>query len=205
MNWQQRSLENSLGKRQQQAAERGRQILASAQTLLLERGDFEFTVQDVVRHCGLSLRAFYQLFAGKEELLLAIFEEAIAGLAHSAGENLAGMNKPKKKLKYLTRCLYGERGLLRAPIRPQITAFTVARPDALQTALEPLLQLFEAAIVEGQQAGIVKAGDARQFALSFLLTVMMHTEASGLGLLEDQWPAIDRDALFEFCFSAIKS
>ena len=35
----------------------------------------DFTVQDVVERSGQSLRSFYQYFAGKHELLLALFEE----------------------------------------------------------------------------------------------------------------------------------
>jgi AcrR family transcriptional regulator len=37
----------------------------------------ELTVQNVVDRAGLSLRSFYQHFAGKYELLLAVFEEGI--------------------------------------------------------------------------------------------------------------------------------
>jgi AcrR family transcriptional regulator len=37
----------------------------------------DFTVQEVVDLSGQSLRSFYQYFAGKHELLLALFDEAI--------------------------------------------------------------------------------------------------------------------------------
>ena len=41
----------------------------------------EFTVQEVVDRSGQSLRSFYQYFAGKHELLLALFDEAIRSTA----------------------------------------------------------------------------------------------------------------------------
>src|ERR1035441_11007398 len=41
----------------------------------------EFTVQEVVDRSGQSLRSFYQYFAGKHELLLALFDEAIRATA----------------------------------------------------------------------------------------------------------------------------
>src|SRR5687768_10978572 len=41
----------------------------------------EFTVQEVVERSGQSLRSFYQYFAGKHELLLALFEEAVRSAA----------------------------------------------------------------------------------------------------------------------------
>ena len=41
----------------------------------------EFTVQVVVARSGQSLRSFYQYFAGKYELLLALFEESVRATA----------------------------------------------------------------------------------------------------------------------------
>ena len=41
----------------------------------------EFTVQEVVERSGQSLRSFYQYFGGKQELLLALFEESVRSTA----------------------------------------------------------------------------------------------------------------------------
>ena len=49
----------------------------------------EFTVQEVVDRSGQSLRSFYQYFAGKHELLLALFDEAILSTADRLEEQLA--------------------------------------------------------------------------------------------------------------------
>ena len=48
----------------------------------------EFTVQEVVDRSGQSLRSFYQYFAGKHELLLALFDEAILSTADRLEEQL---------------------------------------------------------------------------------------------------------------------
>jgi AcrR family transcriptional regulator len=49
---------------------------------LMDRADGrEFTVQEVVEQSGQSLRSFYQYFAGKHELLLAVFEESVRSTA----------------------------------------------------------------------------------------------------------------------------
>ena len=50
-------------------------FLDAAHELLADGGDF--TLQMVVERSGQSLRSFYQHFAGKHELLLALFEESI--------------------------------------------------------------------------------------------------------------------------------
>ena len=49
----------------------------------------EFTVQEVVDRSGQSLRSFYQYFAGKHELLLALFDEAIRSTADRLEEQIA--------------------------------------------------------------------------------------------------------------------
>ena len=54
----------------------------------------EFTVQEVVDRSGQSLRSFYQYFAGKHELLLALFDEAILSTADRLEEQLAGRSTP---------------------------------------------------------------------------------------------------------------
>ena len=50
-------------------------FLDSAREIIAEKGSIEFTVQEVVDRSKQSLRSFYQYFDGKNELLLALFEE----------------------------------------------------------------------------------------------------------------------------------
>src|SRR5580700_10772137 len=58
----------------------------------------EFTVQEVVDRSGQSLRSFYQYFAGKHELLLALFDEAILSTADRLEEQLARQDTPLERL-----------------------------------------------------------------------------------------------------------
>ena len=55
------------------------ELFLDAARELMNDGATEFTVQEVVERSGQSLRTFYQYFAGKYELLLALFEESIEG------------------------------------------------------------------------------------------------------------------------------
>lgn len=60
-----------------EAAEaRVQRFLDSALELMQVHGD-DFTIQNLVEHSGQSLRSFYHHFAGKYELLVAVFEEGI--------------------------------------------------------------------------------------------------------------------------------
>src|ERR1700759_3337723 len=58
----------------------------------------EFTVQEVVDRSGQSLRSFYQYFAGKHELLLALFDEAIRSTADRLEERVSGESTPLDRL-----------------------------------------------------------------------------------------------------------
>src|SRR2546422_287156 len=59
----------------------------------------EFTVQDVVERSGQSLRSFYQYFAGKYELLLALFEESVRTTAEQLQEVIAEEEDPLERLR----------------------------------------------------------------------------------------------------------
>src|SRR5437899_12209048 len=73
--WQQRVLDRSLVDARRRALNKSNGFVRAAMKLLQESGGLQFTVQDVVDRSKLSLRSFYQTFASKDELLLALFEE----------------------------------------------------------------------------------------------------------------------------------
>ena len=52
--------------------------MAAAARLLQERGNIDFTVQDVVDRSKMSIRTFYKYFASKEDLLLAVYQTVVA-------------------------------------------------------------------------------------------------------------------------------
>ena len=53
-------------------------FIKTAVEILGETGRTDFTVQEVVARSKTSLRAFYQHFSSKDELLLALFDRTIA-------------------------------------------------------------------------------------------------------------------------------
>src|SRR6476659_6319046 len=75
--WRQRAVTRSLGAAHTRAEARVQDFVDAAWQLIDERGTTEFTIQDVVARSGQSVRSFYQLFEGKDELLLALFEDSI--------------------------------------------------------------------------------------------------------------------------------
>lgn len=64
---------------------RADRFIKTAVEILGETGRTDFTVQEVVARSKTSLRAFYQHFASKDELLLALFERTILPARPSMG------------------------------------------------------------------------------------------------------------------------
>src|SRR6476660_7476327 len=76
--WRQRAVSRSLNAARSRAEVRVQRFLDAAFELIDEKGTTEFTIQEVIDRSEQSLRGFYQHFDGKDELLLALFEETVA-------------------------------------------------------------------------------------------------------------------------------
>src|SRR3954466_16066705 len=75
--WRRRAVSRSLNSARSRAEQRAQRFLDAAFALIDEKGTTEFTIQEVIDRSKQSLRGFYQYFDGKDELLLALFEESI--------------------------------------------------------------------------------------------------------------------------------
>src|SRR2546426_5084818 len=75
--WRQRAVSRSLSAARSRAEQRVQRFLDAAFDLIDEKGTTDFTIQEVVDRSKQSLRGFYQYFDGKDELLLAPFEDSV--------------------------------------------------------------------------------------------------------------------------------
>ena len=73
--WRERAVSRSLDAARSRAEQRTQRFLDAAFELIDEKGTTEFTIQEVVERSKQSLRGFYEYFDGKDELVLALFEE----------------------------------------------------------------------------------------------------------------------------------
>jgi AcrR family transcriptional regulator len=76
--WQRQSLHRSMKSARARARARSDRFVSAATRLLQERGNSDFTVQDVIDRSKMSIRTFYKYFASKEDLLVAVYETAVA-------------------------------------------------------------------------------------------------------------------------------
>src|SRR5512139_3545122 len=76
--WQRQSMQRSLRSAHARAHSRSDRFVAAATLLLQEKGNIDFTVQDVVDRSKMSIKTFYAYFASKEDLLVALYETVVA-------------------------------------------------------------------------------------------------------------------------------
>src|ERR1700747_3219086 len=96
--WKQRAVERSTRAAKLRAEERVQRFLDAAQTIITEKGNTDFTVQEVVDRSRQSLRSFYQHFEGKHELLLALFEDALRRATEQIRAAASGQSDPLDRL-----------------------------------------------------------------------------------------------------------
>jgi AcrR family transcriptional regulator len=183
-------------------AENRVQLFLDAARELMNSDSREFTVQDVVERSGQSLRTFYQYFAGKHELLLALFEESIRDAATHLREVVDESDEPLERLRrfsveYFRMCRFvPERQPATGPT-PTIVEFaqqllTSHQREAAE-AFAPLVVLLEELLADAAEAGVIRAGlDHRQISGVVLQAIMFNafsTAISGSSPQPDGDPA----------------
>src|SRR3954453_5252673 len=98
LTWRELAVARSLDPARVRAENRVQRFLDAAIELMNSTPNKEFTVQDVVEKSGQSLRSFYQYFAGKYELLLALFEESVRTASEESRAAVEGEKDPVEKL-----------------------------------------------------------------------------------------------------------
>src|SRR5205814_5404312 len=98
LTWRELAVARSLDPARVRAENRVQRFLDAAIELMNSSSGKEFTVQEVVERSGQSLRSFYQYFAGKYELLLALFEESVRSTAEHLQEVIAEEDDPLDRL-----------------------------------------------------------------------------------------------------------
>ena len=97
--WREMAVARSLDPARARAEKRVQRFLDAAVELMSRTTPGkDFTVQEVVERSGQSLRSFYQYFAGKHELLLALFEESVRSTAEHLKHVVGDVDDPLERL-----------------------------------------------------------------------------------------------------------
>jgi len=147
----------------------------------------EFTVQEVVDRSGQSLRSFYQYFAGKHELLLALFDEAIRSTADRLEEHVSRETTPLDRLRcfvveYYRMCLPAANGHASknnpTPVMAEFChQLLTAHQAEASRAFVPLVTLLEKILEESVATGVVRPGLEHEDAAGAILSTIMFNAA----------------------------
>ncbi len=168
--WRELAVARSLDPARARAEERVQRFLDAAVELMMENvTGKDFTVQDVVERSGQSLRSFYQYFAGKHELLLALFEESVRSTAERLQQVVDEVDDPFERLHrfvvehyLMCRPAARSRSGKRIPTPAAMAEFgqklLTEHPKEASRAFTPVMSLFEQLLDEAAAAGAIRSG-----------------------------------------------
>ncbi len=96
--WHRRVVGRSLRTATKRSLDRGQALVQAAATVLERSNGEGITVQEVADEAGQSLRTLYQYFESKDDLLLAVFEEAMRTYAHLIRAAIEPLDDPLDRL-----------------------------------------------------------------------------------------------------------
>jgi AcrR family transcriptional regulator len=125
---------------------RGRALVDVARRIAGERGDAAFTIAEVVRGAGVSLKGFYATFSGKDQLLLALLATDTASGAVLVNAALAAEPDatPGTRLRtwireVLALAALPEQRAYAGLLAREVRRLAEVHPHDLGPAIEPLL------------------------------------------------------------------
>jgi len=209
--WRHRAVSKSLSAARTRAEQRVQGLLDAAFELIDERGTTQFTIQEVVDRSKQSLRSFYEYFDGKDELLLAMFEETVREGFDDITAAVEAETDPVARLRAFIIRLHEwcepadsnrKRGSHnRRPISEFTMQLAVTHAEQVTAAMAPitlmLLDLLERAVA----AKVIRSDDIRRTASLVQQTVMYSW--FGNRLVRDPRMRVTAEETWEFCLHGL--
>jgi AcrR family transcriptional regulator len=205
--WRERAVRRSVQAARTRAEERVQRFLDAAFSLVDEKGTTEFTIQEVVERSKQSLRSFYEYFDGKDELVLAMFEETVREAFDDIRTAVEAETDPLARLRAFALCLHDwcdpadterKRGAHnRRPVAEFSIHLAVTHSDRVRAALTPQSQLLRELIGDAAEAGMIRTPDARRATTLVQQTVMY--SSFGNRLVDDPKQRLTAEETWEFC------
>jgi len=183
--WRELAVARSLDPARARAEQRVQRFLDAALELMHSDSEKEFTVQDVVEKSGQSLRSFYQYFAGKHELLLALFEESVRSTAEHLQEVVDKIDDPMERLhrfvvEHYVICRPAPKGKIGKKPGPTPVAMAefaqqllTEHPKEASQAFVPVITLLEQLLEDAETAGAIQPGLPRRRVAGVVLQGIM--------------------------------
>ncbi len=212
--WRQRAVSRSLSAARSRAEQRVQRFLDAAFELIDQKGTTEFTIQEVVDRSKQSLRGFYQYFDGKDELLLALFEETLRESLEDLREVVESESgsEPLDRLRAFTIRLHewcepsgtprkhGAHN--RRPIMEFSMQLALNHPERVRGAMMPIARMLRELLDAAAAVNAIEVADTRHAAVLIQQTVMW----SWLGnrLIQNPRLAVTAEEAWEFCLHGLR-
>jgi AcrR family transcriptional regulator len=209
--WRQRAVSRSLHAARSRAEKRVQRFLDAAFELIDEKGTTDFTIQEVIDRSKQSLRGFYQYFDGKDELILALFEDSVLESAVDLRKVVDSESDPLERLHAFAIRLHEwceptttprKRG---SHNRRPISEFTVhlanAHPERVKTALDPVSRMLLELVDDAQAAKAINVPDTRR-AAALVEQIVMYSWF-GNRLIQDPRMRLTAEQTWEFCLHGL--
>ncbi|BBX16170.1 TetR family transcriptional regulator [Mycolicibacterium duvalii] len=205
--WQERTIERRLSSARARALARSSRFLATALELVEESGRADFTIQTLIDRSNLSLRAFYQHFAGKDELLLALYENVTSQFTENIRQEVAAADGPMEQLEAFCRGVLSRAESSEAVGGRVMTIYNLSleieRPDDFAKVWEPHLRLMTKILTACARDGLVR-DDLTPAQLTTLLNTTLTALAQiGVFHLGGKSTKLTEDQLWAWCKQAV--
>src|SRR5271163_2189826 len=186
---------------------RADRFIKTAVEILGETGRTDFTVQEVVARSKTSLRAFYQHFSGKDELLLALFDRTIAQSVQIWRAETTGLDSTAALKFLIDRISQQPESSTQDSLNRALSLYNQhlaeTRPREYARVLSPLHQLMRDIVGQGITEGVFNPGlDVGATAAIIMQTMVGAQRLRWLGSELNGTP-IDAGQLYDFCSRAL--
>jgi AcrR family transcriptional regulator len=177
--WKTRSVERSLERARVEAEKRSARFVETARELVEASGGDDFTVQQLVDRMGVSTRTFYQHFSGKDDLIVAMFEEAQRESAKALRKVIASETDPVERLRAFI--IARHTSVAPTPLQRLLVhhhfQLQETHPDELRHAVRPVLELVRELVAEVADSGRLRPADVDRTAGLVLQTITATNQA----------------------------
>ena len=142
------------------AVARSTRFMATALELVQESGQASFTLQTLADRANLSVRTFYQHFAGKDELLLALYEDLTAQFTEAIREKVEAAEGPMGQLEAWCRGVLSRPGSSQEVGSRLVLIYNLSleldHPEAFAKVWEPHRKLLTKILTACSQAALIR-------------------------------------------------
>src|ERR1700727_2912880 len=186
---------------------RDARFIKTAVEILRETGRTDFTVQEVVARSKTSLRAFYQHFSSKDELLLALFDRTISQSVLTWRAETAGLDSTSALKLLIDRISQQPESSTQDSLNRALGLYNQhlaeTRPREYARVLSPLHQLTRDIVGQGITEGVFNpALDVGATAAIVMQTIVGAQRLHWLGSELNGTP-IDAGQLYDFASRAL--